>query len=175
MACFGTDFPSSCFVVQRLFPDIECYHGFQHDCNVVAVCPALCPYCYLCVPAFSVSIRRCWPGQLLRFTATSHSDKTGERFYHITGSFAVGIIGFIIAISTMNTAARYVSLYVLLITLCEYANDMIHASFLMAQSYAGFVIFYAWISNTFPRPPSKRAVVLAITNAFSQLGNIAGS
>lgn len=50
-----------------------------------------------------------------------------------------------------------------------------HISFLMAQSYAGFVIFYAWISNTFSRPPSKRAVVLAITNAFSQLGNIAGS
>ncbi|GLB33759.1 putative major facilitator superfamily protein [Lyophyllum shimeji] len=86
-----------------------------------------------------------------------HSDKVGERFYHITASFGLGILGFIIAISTMNTAARYVSL------------------FLMAQSYAGFIVLYAWMSNTFPRPPSKRAVALALINAFSQLGNIAGS
>jgi hypothetical protein len=45
----------------------------------------------------------------------------------------------------------------------------------MAQSYAGFVCFLTWTSNTFARPPSKRAVALAFVNAFSQLGNIAGS
>ena len=45
----------------------------------------------------------------------------------------------------------------------------------MAQSYAGFVVMYTWMSNSFPRPPSKRAVALALMNAFSQLGNIAGS
>ena len=39
-----------------------------------------------------------------------HSDKAGERFYHITVPIFGGIVGFIIAISTMNTAARYVSL-----------------------------------------------------------------
>ena len=45
----------------------------------------------------------------------------------------------------------------------------------MAQSYAGFITFLAWISSTFPRPPSKRAVAIASINAFSQLGNISGS
>lgn len=45
----------------------------------------------------------------------------------------------------------------------------------MAQSYAGFITFLAWISNSIPRPPSKRAVALAAINAFSQLGNVAGS
>ena len=45
----------------------------------------------------------------------------------------------------------------------------------MAQSYAGFVCFLTWTSNTLARPPSKRAVALAFINAFSQLGNIAGS
>ncbi len=45
----------------------------------------------------------------------------------------------------------------------------------MAQSYSGFIVFYAWLSNSFPRPAAKRAVVLALTNALSQLGNIAGS
>ena len=45
----------------------------------------------------------------------------------------------------------------------------------MAQSYAGFIIFMAWCSNTIARPPSKRAVALAFINAFAQLGNISGS
>ena len=39
-----------------------------------------------------------------------HSDKTGERFWHIVLPVVGGIVGFVIAISTMNTAARYVSL-----------------------------------------------------------------
>jgi hypothetical protein len=47
--------------------------------------------------------------------------------------------------------------------------------FLMAQSYAAFITFLAWVSNSIPRPPSKRAVALATINAFSQLGNVAGS
>jgi hypothetical protein len=45
----------------------------------------------------------------------------------------------------------------------------------MAQSYGGFVVMYTWLSNSFPRPPSKRAVALALINAFSQLGNVSGS
>ena len=36
-------------------------------------------------------------------------------------------------------------------------------------------MFYSWISSSFPRPPAKRAVALALVNAFSQLGNVAGS
>ena len=45
----------------------------------------------------------------------------------------------------------------------------------MANMYSGFVVFYTWISNSFPRPPSKRAVAVALINAISQTGNIAGS
>lgn len=45
----------------------------------------------------------------------------------------------------------------------------------MAQQYAGFVVMYTWVSNSFPRPPSKRAVAVAFVNGFSQLGNVAGS
>ncbi|TFY83064.1 hypothetical protein EWM64_g950 [Hericium alpestre] len=104
----------------------------------------------LCAPPFIFAA-------LAAFFLARHSDKVKERFWHITSSLALGIVGFVIAISTMNTAARYVSL------------------FLMAQSYAGFVCFYAWLPSSFPRPPSKRAVALAFINAFSQLGNVAGS
>ena len=45
----------------------------------------------------------------------------------------------------------------------------------MAQAYSGFFTFYAWQSETFSQDSSKRAAALAFINAFSQLGNIAGS
>ncbi|KAF7541559.1 hypothetical protein G7Z17_g11923 [Cylindrodendrum hubeiense] len=78
-------------------------------------------------------------------------------FWHITGPICVGMVGFVISMSTLNVAARYVAL------------------FLQASSYAGFIVFYSWISSSFPRPPAKRAVAIAMINAFSQLGNVAGS
>jgi MFS family permease len=86
-----------------------------------------------------------------------HADRTQEKFWHIVLPICMGIVGFIISMSTLNVAARYVAL------------------FLQAGSYAGFIVFYSWISSSFPRPPAKRAVALALINAFSQLGNIAGS
>ena len=45
----------------------------------------------------------------------------------------------------------------------------------MAQSYIAFTIFTAWISSTFPRPPSKRAVVIAFINSFGHLGSVFSS
>ena len=45
----------------------------------------------------------------------------------------------------------------------------------MAQSFAAFITFVAWISSTFPRPPSMRAVAIAFIVSFGQSGNIAGS
>ena len=99
---------------------------------------------------------------------------TGERCFHIVIPLFIGIIGFIIAISTMRLAARYVALYVSCPKI-SLVGDLTVVSFLMAQSYSGFICFLTWTSNTFARPPSKRAVALAFINAFSQLGNIAGS
>jgi len=86
-----------------------------------------------------------------------HSDRKQEKFWHIVGPIFLGLLGFIISMATSNVAARYVAL------------------FLQASSYAGFIVFYSWIASSFPRPPAKRAVALAIVNAFSQLGNVAGS
>lgn len=86
-----------------------------------------------------------------------HADRTQEKFWHIAVPIFFGLVGFVISMSTLNVAARYVAL------------------FLQASSYAGFIVFYSWISSSFPRPPAKRAVAIALVNAFSQLGNIAGS
>ncbi len=76
----------------------------------------------------------------------------------------------------MNTAARYVSLCVFsFISLLGETNVPLPYRFLMANSYSGFVVLYTWVSNSFPRPPSKRAVAVALVNALSQTGNVAGS
>jgi len=104
----------------------------------------------LCAPPFGFAT-------IVAFFNARHSDKVGERFWHIQWPLAMGIIGFIISMSTQVLAARYVSL------------------FLMAASYAAFVVFLAWISSSFPRPPMRRAVAIAFINAFSQLGNISGA
>ncbi|SGY65947.1 BQ5605_C004g02608 [Microbotryum silenes-dioicae] len=104
----------------------------------------------LCAPPFFFAT-------LCAFFVGRHSDKTQERAMHIIVPVLIGILGCIIAMSTEAVAARYVSL------------------FLLAQTYAGFVVFYAWISNTFPRPAMKRGIAIAFINAFSQLGNISGA
>ncbi|KAF8322041.1 sugar transporter [Clavulina sp. PMI_390] len=109
----------------------------------------------------NISLLLCAPpwafATIIAFVNARHSDKTGEKFFHIVTPLFFGIIGFVIALATTNKAARYISL------------------FLMAQSYAGFIVFYSWLSHSIPRPPAKRAVALAFINAFSQLGNISGS
>ncbi|KAF7798936.1 hypothetical protein EIP86_010164 [Pleurotus ostreatoroseus] len=128
-----------CLSFNAYFPTLSATMGFGPTVSLL-----------LCAPPFICAAA-------LAFLISKHSDKTHERFLHINVSFFFGIVGFVIAICTMNTAARYVSL------------------FLMAQCYAGFVVMYAWVSNTFARPPAKRAVALALVNAFSQLGNVAGS
>lgn len=86
-----------------------------------------------------------------------HSDSTNERCKHIVFPLCFGIFGFVLAMSTMNIAVRYISL------------------FLMAQSYAGFICFLAWASGSVSQPPAKRASALALINCVSQFGNIAGS
>lgn len=104
----------------------------------------------LCAPPWAFAT-------VVAFVVTRHSDKSGERFWHIVVPLIVGLVGFVLATSTMNTAARYISL------------------FLMAQSYAAFITFLAWVSNSISQPPAKRAVALAVVNSVSQVGNVIGS
>lgn len=118
------------------FPSLTRTLGFGYITTLLMSAP---PWAFACL----VSIINAW-----------HADRTQERFWHIVGPIFGGLVGFIISMSTLNTAGRYVAL------------------FLQASSYAGFIVFYSWISSSFPRPPAKRAVAIAMINAFSQLGNI---
>lgn len=121
------------------FPTLTNTLGFARIATLLMSAP---PWAFACI----VSLINAW-----------HADRQQERFWHIVGPIFGGLVGFIISMSTSNTGARYVAL------------------FLQASSYAGFIVFYSWISSSFPRPPAKRAVAIAMVNAFSQLGNIAGS
>ena len=103
-----------------------------------------------------------------------NSNKREERFYHIIGPLLFGIVGFIIAASTMSIPARYISLYVHIGCVDSNLIYLINR-FMMTCSYAGYAVSLSWVSNTITRPPSKRAVALALVNGFSQLGDIAGS
>ncbi|KAF8916433.1 major facilitator superfamily domain-containing protein [Mucidula mucida] len=86
-----------------------------------------------------------------------HADRTGERFFHMAGWWWGVILGFIIALSSMSIAARYVSL------------------FLMACGYCGFSLTAVWVSNVVSRPPSKRAAAIGLVNGIGNIGNLMGS
>ncbi|KIM51090.1 hypothetical protein SCLCIDRAFT_63962, partial [Scleroderma citrinum Foug A] len=105
----------------------------------------------------SLTLLLCTPPQILivivSFFVTSHSDMTRERFWHITGSISMSIIGFSIAASTMNNAFRYISL------------------FFMCQSVVSYIVLTAWANNSIPEP-SKRAVVVAILGVSTTIGDI---
>ncbi|CCX11561.1 major facilitator superfamily domain-containing protein [Pyronema domesticum] len=89
------------------------------------------------------------------FLNSYHADKTGERYYHVTLPLWVSIAAFILAAATTATGPRYL------------------AMMLMVPSvYSGYVVSLAWISNTLPRPPAKRAAALAAINAFSNASSI---
>ncbi|KAF7301632.1 MFS general substrate transporter [Mycena indigotica] len=103
----------------------------------------------LCAPPWFVAT-------IVGFAVSRHSDRVGERFWHITCPFLIGMVGFLLAMSTMQPTIRYISL------------------FFMASSYAGFIVYLSWISGTI-RPASKRAVALALINMISSLGNVFGS
>ncbi|KJA20090.1 hypothetical protein HYPSUDRAFT_838942 [Hypholoma sublateritium FD-334 SS-4] len=86
-----------------------------------------------------------------------HADKTSERFFHLTAWSWGVILGFIISLSTMSLAARYISL------------------FFMASGYAGYGLTLVWVANSIPRPPAKRAAAIAVVNAVGNLGTLIGS
>ncbi|KAF8913857.1 MFS general substrate transporter [Gymnopilus junonius] len=109
----------------------------------------------------TISLLLCAPPWLfatgIALAISRHSDNIGERSKHITSSLLVCVIGFVLAMSTMDRVVRYISL------------------FFMAQAYAAFICFLAWASGSVSNPPAKRAVALALINCVSQLGNVIGA
>ncbi|KIK49027.1 hypothetical protein CY34DRAFT_797410 [Suillus luteus UH-Slu-Lm8-n1] len=96
-------------------------------------------------------------GTATSFVVARHSDVTGDRFWHVVGPQLVGITGFLLAICTMNTTLRYISL------------------FLMTQSPVAYVVSLTWVMNTFSQSQSKRAAAIALINSMASSGVIVSS
>ena len=92
------------------------------------------------------------------YTNAWHADRTGERYFHITLPLWVSVAAYILGVSTTATAPRYVSMMLM-----------------PSAVYTGYVVALAWISNTLPRPPAKRAAALAFINAVSNCSSIYAS
>ncbi|KAE9404474.1 MFS general substrate transporter [Gymnopus androsaceus JB14] len=83
-----------------------------------------------------------------------NSDRTGDKFWHISGAYGFAILGYIVALSANSVAGKYISL------------------FGMCMGYSGGIIILGWISTSIPRPPIKRAASIAFINAFANIGQI---
>ncbi|KAF2744103.1 pantothenate transporter liz1 [Sporormia fimetaria CBS 119925] len=92
------------------------------------------------------------------FANAWHADRTGERFFHITLPLCVGVAAFILGAATRSVAPRYVAMMLM-----------------VPGVYTGYVVSLAWISNSLPRPPAKRAAALAFINAISNTSSIYAS
>ncbi|KAI5860084.1 major facilitator superfamily domain-containing protein [Durotheca rogersii] len=92
------------------------------------------------------------------FANAWHADRTGERYWHITLSLFVALAAFIIAAASTGLAPRYLAMMLM-----------------VPGVYSAFVVALAWISNTLPRPPAKRAAALAFINAVSNASSIYAS
>lgn len=87
-----------------------------------------------------------------------YPDRTGERYFHIVLPLIFAVIAFIIAATTDKIGPRYLAMMLML-----------------PGVYSGYVVGLAWISNSLPRPPAKRAAALAFINAISNTSSIYAS
>ncbi|KAI6119369.1 MFS general substrate transporter [Pisolithus croceorrhizus] len=73
------------------FPTLAATMGFRPTITLL-----------LCAPPWIVAL-------LTSFCVMSHSDRTGDRFWHIVGPVSTGMIGFVMAITSTDTLPRYLS------------------------------------------------------------------
>ncbi|OGE47625.1 hypothetical protein PENARI_c040G01596 [Penicillium arizonense] len=84
-----------------------------------------------------------------------HSDKKQERCFHIIYPMVICLVANIIAISTLNTAARYVAMM------------LMPGSF-----YSAAIVVLSWVAGTLSQPSIKRASAIAMINAVCNTPNI---
>ncbi|CAK5270548.1 unnamed protein product [Mycena citricolor] len=127
------------FSFNNFFPTLTATFGFSTTISLLLAAPPwIFAACVCCLNAW-------------------HADRTGERYFHLSGWWWPVMVGFIISLSTMSVAGRYFSM------------------FLMTIGYAGFAMTAVWVSNTIARPPAKRAAAIGIVNGVGNVGNIMGS
>ncbi|OKP12716.1 hypothetical protein PENSUB_1656 [Penicillium subrubescens] len=84
-----------------------------------------------------------------------HSDKKQERYWHIVCPMVICLMANIIAVSTLNTAARYVAMM------------LMPGSF-----YSAAIVLLSWVTGTLSQPSIKRASAIAMINAVCNTPNV---
>ncbi|KAM0716498.1 hypothetical protein Q7P37_007943 [Cladosporium fusiforme] len=125
--------------INSYFPTIVETIGFGRTVTLLLTAP---PYLLSCLVALGVA----W-----------NSDRTGQRYLHFTVPTLFSVLGFIISMVTLNTAARYFSMMIML-----------------PGVYTAFIIGTTWLANCLPRPPAKRAAALALSGTFSNCSSVYG-
>ncbi|WWC90319.1 uncharacterized protein L201_005252 [Kwoniella dendrophila CBS 6074] len=123
--------------VTNFFPVVVNGLGFNRTITLAITCP---PYVICCF----VIIINGW-----------HSDRMNERFLHVAIPMCFTVLGNIIAVSTTNTAARYVAMCIL-----------------PSSFYSASTVILSWISSSMTGPAIKRAIVYALINALCNTPNI---
>ncbi|KAJ5585853.1 hypothetical protein N7450_005640 [Penicillium hetheringtonii] len=83
-----------------------------------------------------------------------HSDKKQERYWHIVCPMVICLVANIIAVATLNTAARYVAIM------------LMPGSF-----YSAAVVVLSWVAGTLSQPSIKRASAIALINSVCNTPN----
>jgi MFS family permease len=128
---------TSAGAVTSFIPTLIATLGYSSVNSLLLVAP---PYIFATIVALLVS----WS-----------SDKRGERCYHIVVPIFFGMVGFIIAASTLSFTSRYISLFLMI-----------------AGVYGSYNVALAWISSTLPRPIEKRAAAIALVNTVGNFAQI---
>ncbi|KAI6104160.1 major facilitator superfamily domain-containing protein [Pisolithus sp. B1] len=104
-----------------------------------------------------------------------HSDRTGERFFHSVIYCWISIIGLVISLSTMATAARYFAQYLMALSLSGMCSHWTGGTRNRLPFVLGGILLIAWVADAIPRPPGKRSVAIALTMGFGNAGTLVGS
>ncbi|QLQ82260.1 hypothetical protein HG537_0H00220 [Torulaspora globosa] len=123
--------------VTNFFPSVV--KTLQFD-RMITLCLTAPPYCIAVVTTFIWS----W-----------HSDRTGDRFWHIILPLILALVSFVIAASSLNTVARYIAMCLMPTAL-----------------YCPFILIISCMSICVPRPPLKRAISLSIMNCLANSTSI---
>jgi hypothetical protein len=106
---------------------------------------------YMTVPIYAVA------ALCLNILAWS-SDKHAERRWHITGALAVGFVCSTVCAAVEKAVVRYVMI-----------------CFIAASIWSALPLILSWTSGVFNLPAEKRAIVLAMVNAFGNFSSVYGS
>ncbi|KAI1173007.1 allantoate permease [Nemania sp. FL0916] len=95
---------------------------------------------------------------LVSLVVTFTSGRFADRSIHIICLMLVSVVGNIIAVSTLNTGARFFAIFLMPI-----------------GAVSAYQIILAWVANSFPRPLVKRSACISFANLVGNTANIYGS